>query len=51
VVAVVPSLLAVLAMGTAGWLDTLVGVLAALTGPLAWGVLAGPLAKRGRRRA
>ena len=46
-VAVVPSLLAGLAMATAGWLNTAVGVLAALTGPLAWGVLA----RRGGGRA
>ena len=48
---VVPSLLALLAMGTAGWLNTAVGVLAALTGPLVWGLFAGALARRGGSRA
>jgi len=37
-VAVVPALLALLAMATAGWLNTAAGVAVALTGPLAWGV-------------
>jgi amino acid transporter len=38
-VAVVPAVLALLAMATAGWLNTLAGVVAALTGPVAyaWG--------------
>jgi amino acid transporter len=37
VVATVPAALALLAMATAGWLNTLVGVAAALTGPAAYG--------------
>ena len=40
-VTVIPSLLGGLAMATAGWLNTAVGVLAALTGPLAWSLLSG----------
>src|SRR5207237_5673809 len=36
VVAGVPALLAVLAMATAGWLNTAAGVIAALTGPAAY---------------
>ena len=36
VVAVVPAALALLAMATAGWLNTLAGVVAALTGPVAY---------------
>jgi amino acid transporter len=36
VVAALPALCCVLAMATAGWTNTLVGVLAALTGPLAY---------------
>jgi amino acid transporter len=36
VVAGVPAALALLAMATAGWLNTLAGVGAALTGPAAW---------------
>ena len=36
VVAVLPALCCLLAMATAGWTNTLVGVLAALTGPLAY---------------
>jgi amino acid transporter len=36
VVAAVPALLSLLAMATAGWLNTLAGVVAALTGPAAW---------------
>jgi amino acid transporter len=36
VVAVVPALLALLAMATAGWVNTAAGVVVALTGPLAW---------------
>ena len=36
VVAVAPSLFAVTAMATAGWTNTVAGVLAALTGPLVW---------------
>jgi amino acid transporter len=39
-VAVVPSVLALVAMATAGWLNTLAGVVAALTGPLAYAALA-----------
>jgi amino acid transporter len=38
VVAALPALCCVLAMATAGWTNTLVGVLAALTGPLAYWV-------------
>jgi hypothetical protein len=37
-VAVVPALCCVLAMATAGFINTVVGVLAALTGPLAYWV-------------
>ena len=36
VVALVPALLSLLAMATAGWLNTLAGVVAALTGPAAY---------------
>ena len=36
IVAVPPAALAVLAMGTAGWLNTLAGVIAAATGPLVY---------------
>ena len=36
VVAGLPAALALLAMATAGWLNTAVGVAAALTGPVAW---------------
>jgi len=36
VVAVLPALLALLAMATAGWVNTFAGVVVALTGPLAW---------------
>ncbi|MGH7353042.1 MAG: amino acid permease, partial [Candidatus Rokuibacteriota bacterium] len=35
-VAVLPALLALLAMATAGWVNTAAGVVVALTGPLAW---------------
>jgi amino acid transporter len=35
-VAAVPSALALLAMATAGWLNTAAGVIGALTGPAAW---------------
>ncbi|HEY3065577.1 MAG TPA: APC family permease [Methylomirabilota bacterium] len=35
-VAAAPALCALLAMATAGWLNTAAGVVAALTGPLAW---------------
>jgi amino acid transporter len=48
VVAGVPAALSLLAMATAGWLNTLAGVVAALTGPAAW-VLLGA-ARRGSRR-
>ncbi len=34
--AVLPSLAALLAMATAGWLNTMAGLAAALTGPAAW---------------
>ena len=47
-VAVVPAALAVLAMATAGWLNTLAGVIAAATGPL---VYAASRRSRLRRRA
>ena len=49
-VTIVPSLLAGLAMATAGWLNTVAGVLAALTGPLAW-TLVGARARRAESRA
>ena len=39
-VAAVPAALSLLAMATAGWLNTLAGVIAALTGPAAYAVLA-----------
>jgi amino acid transporter len=39
VVAAVPAALSVLAMATAGWLNTLAGVVAALTGPLVYVVM------------
>ena len=35
--AALPAAVCLLAMATAGWLDTAVGVAAALTGPVAWG--------------
>jgi amino acid transporter len=43
-VVVFPALFALGALVTAGWLNTLVGVVAALTGPVAWATLrrAGP---------
>jgi len=47
-VAGVPAALSLLAMATAGWLNTLAGVVAALTGPVAWALLAG--ARRGSPR-
>jgi amino acid transporter len=40
VVAGVPAALSLLAMATAGWLNTLAGVTAALTGPVVWIALA-----------
>ena len=43
-VAAVPSALALLAMATAGWTNTIAGIIAAATGPLAYAMLA-------RRRA
>ena len=49
VVAGVPALLAVLAMATAGWLNTAAGVIAALTGPAAYAGF-GAAARRGSRR-
>jgi hypothetical protein len=49
-VTVVPALFAGLAMATAGWFNTAAGVVAALTGPLAWGLLA-RAATRGEGRA
>jgi hypothetical protein len=33
-----PAVLAVLSMATAGWLNTIVGIAAALTGPVVWAV-------------
>jgi amino acid transporter len=41
-VVVLPSLCCLLAMATAGWLNTAVGVAAALTGPLAYRLWRGP---------
>jgi amino acid transporter len=38
-VAIAPAACAALAMATAGWLNTVVGVLSALTGPLAYAVV------------
>jgi hypothetical protein len=38
-VVVAPSLFALGAMATAGWLNTVAGVIAALTGPAAYGAL------------
>ncbi len=49
VVAVVPAALALLAMATAGWRNTLAGALAALTGLLAWPSL-GRAGRRGSAR-
>ena len=49
VVAGVPALLAMLAMATAGWLNTAAGVIAALTGPAAYAWF-GAAARRGSRR-
>jgi amino acid transporter len=48
-VAVVPAALSLLAMATAGWLNTLAGVVAALTGPAAY-VLFSRGARPGSRR-
>jgi amino acid transporter len=48
VVAAVPAALSLLAMATAGWLNTLAGVVAALTGPAIY--LAVRAARRGSRR-
>jgi amino acid transporter len=48
VVAGVPAALSLLAMATAGWLNTLAGVAAALTGPAAY--LAARAARRGSPR-
>ncbi|HEU4369825.1 MAG TPA: APC family permease [Methylomirabilota bacterium] len=47
-VAAVPAAVALLAMATAGWLNTLAGVAAALTGPAAWAGMRA--ARRGCRR-
>jgi len=44
VVATTPALFALGAMATAGWLDTLVGVVAALTGPVAYAAFRRPVA-------
>jgi amino acid transporter len=38
IVVACPTALAVLAMATAGWTNTLVGIAAALTGPLVWAI-------------
>jgi amino acid transporter len=43
--AVLPSLCCLLAMATAGWLNTAVGVAAALTGPLAYALRPRPAAR------
>jgi amino acid transporter len=48
VVASVPAALSLLAMATAGWLNTLAGVMAALTGPAAYAVAR--MARRDSRR-
>jgi amino acid transporter len=48
-VAGAPAVVALLAMATAGWLNTVVGVLAALTGPAAFAWF-GRAARRGSRR-
>lgn len=48
-VAIAPAACAALAMATAGWLNTVVGVLSALTGPLAY-VVVRPRAARGSDR-
>jgi amino acid transporter len=50
VVAAVPAALSLLAMATAGWLNTLAGVLAALTGPAAYAIFARVAARRGSPR-
>jgi amino acid transporter len=50
-VTLVPSLIAALAMATAGWFNTAAGVVAALTGPVAWGLLARGSVRRGEGRA
>ena len=42
-VAVLPTLCCLLAMATAGWLNTAVGVAAALTGPLAYLIWRAPV--------
>jgi amino acid transporter len=46
-VAACPAIFAILAMATAGWLNTAAGVTAALTGPLMWWIMRG----HPRRRA
>jgi len=48
-VAAVPAALSLLAMATAGWLNTLAGAVAALTGPAAYAWLA-RAARRDSRR-
>jgi amino acid transporter len=48
VVAGLPAALSLLAMATAGWLNTLAGLAAALTGPVVYGALY--VARRGCRR-
>jgi amino acid transporter len=49
IVALVPAALSLLAMATAGWLNTLAGVVAALTGPAAYAGLARAAARGSRR--
>jgi amino acid transporter len=49
IVALVPAALSLLAMATAGWLNTLAGVVAALTGPAAYAGLARAGARDSRR--
>src|SRR5207247_1959395 len=49
--AALPSAAALLAMATAGWTNTAAGVLAALTGPAAWGWWRASFSPRGARGA
>jgi amino acid transporter len=49
-VAAVPAAFSLLAMATAGWRNTVAGVIAALTGPALWLVARGPRAGAGFRR-
>jgi amino acid transporter len=48
-VAALPALCCLLAMATAGWINTLVGVLAALTGPVAYLLWRSPAVTRARQ--